>query len=507
MPRVDDEMDAARGQYAPESATAAAATPPTRDPAPRGIRALIARHRAFAAAAALVALALAGGGAVALGTALNGPPSAAPAPLQTETVTPTSTPTPTPTPVAAPATTEPPARVRTCSVAELAADPRLANLQAQVMNAATGEVLYDRGGLTASRTASVMKVLTAAAALTVFAPDDRFATTVVKGAQPGSVVLVGGGDLTLSRTPSGSETVYPGAAHLDELAQQVRAAWEADPANPPLTELVLDSSLFGGDAWHASWDPAERELGFMPHITALMVDGDREDPYANTSARGTDPVARAGQAFAAELGGIGAIELGTAPSGAAELGRVWSPTVAQLVEKSLIVSDNTAAEMLARLVAVEAGTGNTFAAIDPAIRQALATYGIARGGIRVIDGSGLSPENAVPPAYLTRLFAKVQAREANLGVILDGLPVSGQKGSLSYADRFAGDNAVADGAILAKTGWITTGYTLAGIVHAQDGTTLTFAVYALGDVTDAAKQAIDTLATGFYRCGDELANG
>ena len=168
--------------------------------------------------------------------------------------------------------------------------------------------------------------------------------------------------------------------------------------------------------------------------------------------------------------------------------------------------DMTAAEMLARLVAIQLGTGNSFAAIDPAIRQALATYGVARGGIRVIDGSGLSPDNAVPPAYLTRLFAKVDAREGHLGVILDGLPVSGQKGSLSYADRFAGDNAAADGAVLAKTGWITTGYTLAGIIRAQDGTTLTFAIYALGEVTGEAKQAIDTLATGFYRCGDELAN-
>ncbi|GGI47559.1 D-alanyl-D-alanine carboxypeptidase/D-alanyl-D-alanine-endopeptidase (penicillin-binding protein 4) [Agromyces flavus] len=470
---------------------------------PRGIRGVIARHRAVAAAAALVAVALVGGGAVALGAALNDPPSAAPEPLPTETTTPS--PTPTPTPQAA-APSVPPPRVRTCSVADLAADPRLANLQAQVMNAGTGEILFDRGGLTASRTASVMKVLTSAAALAVFAPDHRFATTVVRGAEPGSVVLVGGGDLTLSRTPSGSETVYPGAAHLDELARQVRAAWEADPSNPPLTKLVLDSSLFGGEPWHASWDPAERELGYMPDITALMVDGDRQDPYANTSARGTDPVGRAGEAFAAEVGGIGAIERGVAPSGAAELGRVWSPTVAQLVEKSLIVSDNTAAEMLARLVAIEVGTGGTFEAIDPAMRQVLATYGIARGGIRVVDGSGLSPDNAVPPAYLTRLFAKIESREGNLGVIRDGLPVSGQKGSLSYADRFAGDNAIADGAVFAKTGWITTGYTLSGIIHAQDGTTLTFAIYALGNVTDAAKQAIDTLATGFYRCGDELAN-
>lgn len=497
MRRVNDQTDDGAPDGEPAAAPAAA------DAAPRGIRALIARHRTIAVAAGIVAAVLAGGGAVALGAALDDEPTAA-APSPTPTERPTST--PTPTPVAAPPTSAPPERVRTCSVAGLAADPRLANLQAQVMNAATGEVLYDRGGLTASRTASVMKVVTAAAALAVFSPDDRFATRVVRGAEPGSVVLVGGGDVTLSRTPSGNETVYPGAAHLDDLARQVRAAWEADPSNPPLTKLVLDSSLFSGETWHASWDPAERELGFMPHLTALMVDGDRADPYANISSRGTDPVARAGEAFAAALGGVGAIERGTAPAGAAELGRVWSPTVAQLVDKSLIVSDNTVAEMLARLVAIELGTGTDFAAIDPAVRQALTGYGIARGGIRVIDGSGLSPDNAVPPAYLTRLFAKVDAREGNLGVILDGLPVAGRKGSLSYADRFAGDNAVAHGAVLAKTGWITTGYTLSGIIRAQDGTTLTFAVYALGDVTAAAKQAIDTLATGFYRCGDELAD-
>jgi D-alanyl-D-alanine carboxypeptidase/D-alanyl-D-alanine-endopeptidase (penicillin-binding protein 4) len=58
----------------------------------------------------------------------------------------------------------------------------------------------------------------------------------------------------------------------------------------------------------------------------------------------------------------------------------------------------------------------------------------------------------------------------------------------------------------AKTGWINNGYTLAGIVDSADGTPLTFAVYALGPVSDNAKQAIDTLVTGFYKCGDNLSN-
>ena len=43
-------------------------------------------------------------------------------------------------------------------------------------------------------------------------------------------------------------------------------------------------------------------------------------------------------------------------------------------------------------------------------------------------------------------------------------------------------------------------------MRAQDGSTLTFAIYALGDVSDDTKQAIDTLTTGFFLCGDNLSN-
>lgn len=466
-----------------------------------GLAAFARTHRlSLSIAGGVLAFALLGTGAVAAGAALN-------TPAGTSAVAATSTPTPTVDPARpAPAAAVAASRIRTCSVAERAADGRLANLQAHVVNAATGEVLYDRGGTTASRTASVMKVLTSAAALSVLGPGHQVATTVVKGTEPGSVVLVGGGDVTLSRTPSGTETVYPGAAHLDDLAAQVRDAWDADPSNPPLTKLVLDASLFGGDEWEPSWDLVEREYGYMSNITALMVDGDRDDPTANTSWRSPDPIGRAGDAFASELGGIGTIERGTAPTGAQQLGQVLSPTVAQLVDKALVVSDNTVAEMLARLVAIETGAGNTFGAINAGVLEGLAAYGVDTAGITVVDGSGLSDNNAVPPSYLTQLFVKINAREANLGVIMDGLPVSGQRGSLSYSDRFAGDNSVADGAVSAKTGWIETGYTLAGVVRAQDGATLTFAIYALGDVSDDTKQAIDSLATGFFLCGDNLSN-
>ena len=79
--------------------------------------------------------------------------------------------------------------------------------------------------------------------------------------------------------------MYPGAAHLDELAAQVRAAWDADPANPQLTKLILDAGLFGGDEWEPSWDPAEREFGYMSNI-----------PPSRSTATGTPARTRRGAA-------------------------------------------------------------------------------------------------------------------------------------------------------------------------------------------------------------------
>ena len=147
--------------------------------------------------------------------------------------------------------------------------------------------MSDRGGTTASRAASALKILTAASALEVLGPDTRIPTTVVRGSTPGSIVLVGGGDLTLTRLPSGEESTYAGAAHLDDLATQITSAGDADPvtAGTPITSVVLDASLYSGETWQASGNRKERVVVSMPEITALQVDGDRDDPSASTSER------------------------------------------------------------------------------------------------------------------------------------------------------------------------------------------------------------------------------
>jgi D-alanyl-D-alanine carboxypeptidase/D-alanyl-D-alanine-endopeptidase (penicillin-binding protein 4) len=461
-----------------------------------GLRALVTKHPVgwITGATALV-FALLGSGALAAGAAVGTAPVPATEPTATVTAVP---------PRAVPSATPEALALRTCSVAELASDPRLADFQGQVRVADTGQVLFDRDGDTPERTGSVMKVLTAASALAALGPDHRIPTRVVQGAQPGQIVLVGGGDPTLSAVSNG---FYAGAPRLSDLAQQTIAAWQAANPGQPITELVLDSTLWDAeDSYDESWDADQRTIGYSSLVTALQVDGDRQNPAVGTSPRSTDPVGRAGQAFADALGQPGLrLSRAAAPPGTPVLGEVLSQPVSTLIGQMELTSDNTLAEQLARLVSLETGGDGSFASLTETIPAVLRdAYGIPTDGMVIRDGSGLSEFNRVAPSYVAQLMAKVRANENGLGVVYDALPVSGQTGTL--AGRFTGPNAVARGAVNAKTGWIDTAYTLAGIVHAEDGTALSFAFYAVGEgVQDSARQALDTLTAGVWRCGANLS--
>jgi D-alanyl-D-alanine carboxypeptidase/D-alanyl-D-alanine-endopeptidase (penicillin-binding protein 4) len=495
-------VDAAQGPQAPSGAARAWS----------GVLGSVRNHpTAWIASAATAAFVLIGGGAFAAGAATPSPqPAALTQPVATTSATPSQTPsaTPTPTPTARPTANPalPATSLKTCSVAQAAADKRLGTLEAQVLDAKTGQVLFDRNGGTPAPTASVMKTITAAATLAALGPDATLSTTVVKGSQPGQVVLVGGGDPTLSIHGG---AYYQGAPTMDDLAGQVKQAWAADPADAaqPITSVVVDASLFGGPTWQSSWPTTERTgEGSTAPITALIADGAKQNPKALESPRSDNPVDDAGAAFAQVLG----VQYGgqaAAPQGAAALGTVHSQPVSALLNQALLDSDNTVMETLARLTAIKEGTGNTFGAIQAGDVAALKTYGLDASSLTIIDGSGLSADNRVPPSFLTGFMIKVLNREQGLGLIYDSLPVAGQTGTLSASyGRFTGASSIAAGHVHAKTGWITNGYTLAGIVDAKDGTRLSFAIFALGNVNDSAKAAIDALTAAIYTCGGNLSN-
>jgi D-alanyl-D-alanine carboxypeptidase/D-alanyl-D-alanine-endopeptidase (penicillin-binding protein 4) len=315
--------------------------------------------------------------------------------------------------------------------------------------------------------------------------------------------------------PAGTESVYSGAPKLSSLASAVISSYTAAYPDQPITQLILDASYWNpADKWDSSWKRSEQTIGYHSEVTALQVDGDRKDPTKQTSPRSTDPISRAGKLFldalrAADTGGIVdadvSITTGTA-AGGTSLGVVKSQPVRVLIKQMLLNSDNTLAEMLARVVSREAGLGGSAASLQQAIPSVLWPDDPATAERVVIkDGSGLSENNGVPAAVMADFMRRVQAGSDNLDLVRDALPVAGKSGTL--AGRFTGDNAVARGHVVAKTGWIDTAYTLAGFVDAKDGTRLTFAFYAIGSgIKDNAKEALDTLVTGVYNCGNDLAN-
>jgi D-alanyl-D-alanine carboxypeptidase/D-alanyl-D-alanine-endopeptidase (penicillin-binding protein 4) len=473
--------------------------PQTGEPAPRtGIAALIARHpRIWIASAAGVAFLVLATSAVALGIRVGTPPTATGPSGETEQVVQRAVPD---APAAATA-------LRTCSVASLTGKTALESFRGSVVDATTGESLLSVQGDKPSRTASVLKVLTAAAALSKLGPDYRLTTSVFEGSTPGTIVLVGGGDATLSRLDSG-ESVYKGAAKITTLANQVVAAYAVAYPETPITSIVVDATLWNpADNWLESWPTTDLTSGYLSKVTALQVDGDRADPTKKVSPRSADPVGRAGKAFAEAIATASGQPVAAVTSGkvtsTSKLGEVSSQPVSTLVNQMLLTSDGTLAETLARIVAVKMGLDGSSASVGQAIPSAISEFGPDTSTITVIDGSGLSKKNAVSPSFMAGFMALVRGGQDQLNYIYNSLSVAGETGGLE--SRFVTSDA--KGKVVAKTGHIGTAYTLSGVIEAEDGTALAFAFFAIGEgITPAAVPAIDAIVEAVYACGDNLAN-
>jgi D-alanyl-D-alanine carboxypeptidase/D-alanyl-D-alanine-endopeptidase (penicillin-binding protein 4) len=371
-------------------------------------------------------------------------------------------------------------------------------VSAQVVDAATGDVLLDQDAGTPSTPASTAKLLTSVAALTTLDPTATLTTTVVQGATPGEVVLVGGGDPTLSRTSPSRN--YPGAATVQDLAAQVVAAV---PAGTPITRVVVDGSLYSGPLTATGWGPGDTPSSYAAPVTAASVDGARVNP--GSEARSGQPGLDAGAALADALGAPGAtIALGQAPAGAATLATVHSAPIARLVEQALSQSDNMLAEALARQVALARHLPASFEGSAQGVVAALGQAGLDTTGVVLTDGSGLAQADKVPVTLLTALLKGTVAGTgalANASAVLSGLPVAGFDGTL--ADRGDDDPATQPGAVRAKTGTLLGVNGLAGTVVTEDGRLLVFAILAdaAGGSVTGAENALDDIATALARCG------
>lgn len=387
------------------------------------------------------------------------------------------------------------AGVATALTSKLANSDLGPSVSAQVYDASTGTSLFGQRAENEIAPASTAKLLTAAAVLTARKATDRFATRVLAGSAPGEVVLVGGGDPTLSAAKAGQPTEYPQAARISDLAAKVRAA----AGSTAITRVLVDDSLFPGAATAPGWAPEDAPSEYASPITALMVDAGRDTPGAQI--RSAAPELAAGSALATALGGA-QVSAGSAPAGAKVLAEVRSAPVGELVEQMLKNSDNVLAEVLARQVAIAAHQPATFAGAAAAVSASLKPLGVTAGS-EMRDGSGLSAADRLPASALTQtMLAAVHPARPRLGPLLSGLPVAGWDGTLTEEDRFAGSTSVADGFVRAKTGSLTGVSSLAGLVTDADGRLLVFAFVADQAPSEGpTRMAIDELAAALVRCG------
>ncbi|MFE9743923.1 D-alanyl-D-alanine carboxypeptidase/D-alanyl-D-alanine-endopeptidase [Saccharothrix saharensis] len=380
-----------------------------------------------------------------------------------------------------------------------AANPLLTPLAGLVVDPVTGSALWNQGETTPQTPASTIKVLTAAAALLALDHTSQFSTKVVRGAQPGSVVLVGGGDPTLSSLPAGQTTVYPGAPTLDDLVAQVRAK------GGQVTQVQYDVSRYAGPGTAPGWHPDDVPGGYVAPIEPVMLDGGRGDPTKSDTPRTATPAETAARALAQRLG-VPAVAAGVASPGAEVLGEVKSVPVDQLVENLMQISDNVLAETMAREVAKARGLEPSFTGAAQAVRDVLTEHGFDLSTSAIVDGSGLSPNDKVPAKLLADVLVAAakpdasDARTAKLRPLLTALPVAGGSGTL--ATRYAQWGAGGRGWVRAKTGTLTAVNTLAGVVVDVDGRLLVFAfMSSSAENNDRVRGALDEMAAALRGCG------
>jgi D-alanyl-D-alanine carboxypeptidase/D-alanyl-D-alanine-endopeptidase (penicillin-binding protein 4) len=350
-------------------------------------------------------------------------------------------------------------------------------------------------GTTALAPASTTKVLTSFAALRTIAPGTRFTTKVVRSGD--GIVLVGGGDPYLATKRPGKAGDRVARGDLTTLARRTAAALKK--AGTTTVTLGYDASLFSGRSASPTWEPSYVPGNIVTPVSALWA-----DQGVSSGVRARDPADAAARVFAGLLAdrGIdvtGRPSSGAAPAGAGTIAMVRSATIEQIVERLIRVSDNQAAEVVLRHVAVAAEVGLAPGGGAAAVKAALEEAGVDTAGLVLHDGSGLSRDNRVSPQTLVQTV-RIAAGSARTSALLSDLPVSGFTGTL--VDRFA-ELAPARGAVRAKTGTLTGIHSLAGYATDADGRPVLFAVMA--DRSDPAQPlqaqaALDRVAAAIATC-------
>ncbi|CAN2226992.1 Peptidase S13, D-Ala-D-Ala carboxypeptidase C [Candidatus Nanopelagicaceae bacterium] len=307
---------------------------------------------------------------------------------------------------------------------QLTTIPTMADPSVIVLDEVTGEVIYEANANSPRKPASVIKLVSAAAAYTYMSPSDSFTTSLWTGIDGKSVVIQGSLDPWMGYDHK--VAVKMGRTSLERIEFNALSAIKEMNSGSTKNTTIFYNNLYAQDVSHLSKFLKDHHLSIaLKRVTATDADAKSSDHLLSST----------------------------------------SPTLEKILDWTLTWSDNLLAERIARLAS--AAAGNTFddEGVALTFTQMLTEMGISTSNLVVKDASGLSKENRVTAKQISQLLMVIY-RDPKFLPLINGLPVGGVSGTLQH--RFIETAPTAVGLVRAKTGTLNGTTNLAGYVESGD---------------------------------------
>ena len=332
----------------------------------------------------------------------------------------------------------------------LAADPKLKNPSVILIDASTGEQLFESNGYAMRKPASTLKLLAGVAVAQYLDPQMRFQTSLALSDKTNSVVIQGEMDPWATFNAYNAKRL--GQTSLKYLAYRAHTELEIQAGAPVKKMTIYYNGIYDSEAKNMKVYLKTRKVyAILKPVTALEAQNFTIEPVLNSA----------------------------------------SPTVHQMTHYFMQWSDNILSDRLSRIAAKAAGFKGSTEGIADVYAKVLADLEIDSTKLVVKDGSGLSHDNRLSAKLLGDLLFKIY-NDPRFAAVIESLPDGGINGTLNERFLETAPNAV--GLVHAKTGTLNGTVTLAGYIEAKDREYI-FVVLAdrLSRTNSAAKIARDAL--------------
>lgn len=373
--------------------------------------------------------------------------------------------------------------------------------------AADGTIAAERNLDTEREPASTTKTLTAFTAVHTLEMSGTLDTEVylTHADTSPTIVLQGHGDMLLGEGQNDPSHIN-GRAGLATLAQNTAQSLRQRGIDQ--VALAVDDSLFGDDNTSTALEQNNDGDAMYTPLSSMAVDGGRmrygltadPDAFTDYPTLSRTTASDAAQTFRSLLTqqGITVIDSSdtSGTEASARIAKVSSAPLNEVMAFMLRHSDNTLAELFARLTALKLGLGNSMDADIQAVVQVLRANDIPTDGLHLTSCSGLAAGTRLRIPTLLAVQRSLVGLDDGGAAEIEGLSVPGLTGTAR--NRAANDDI--KGLARVKTGSLGGVRALVGNVSREHGGVLLFAVI-VNDSSDelAANNAIDDFMAGLAK--------